>query len=435
VTGRIETITAPNGAGTTLSRDDFDRPADETSNDRGHTVYATDPAGNVTALTDARGITASYNFDALNRVIGVSYPNTAENVSYVYDSCSNGVGRLCRITDATGTTDLAYDAFGNVITHTRNELGVVYITRYAFDAGNRVLTVTTPGGKVVTYSRNAVGRILGISTTLNSTATTIVSGRTYRSDGLVKNQIFGNGVVESRLWNLRGELQSQTIGTLDSRTYGFDANGNRISLITSTANTVFSYDVLDRLNGVGATSLSYDPNGNRTSDNRGTYSYQASSNRLSTIPEGSLNLDPAGNTSSDGLGRTFTYANAGTLSSVSLFGTTVGTYSYDFRNLRSRKTSAAATTVFSRDFGGRIIAESDGSGGTLRTYIWDDGYQPIAQIDNIAGTERITYLHTDPLGTPVLGTDSTGKIVWKAPADPFGAGAPSEDPDIAASVR
>jgi uncharacterized protein RhaS with RHS repeats len=100
----------------------------------------------------------------------------------------------------------------------------------------------------------------------------------------------------------------------------------------------------------------------------------------------------------------------------------IGTYGYDYRNLRSRKTSASGTTVFSRDLGGRIIAESDGSGGTLRTYVWDDGYQPIAQIDNIGGTERITYLHTDPLGTPVLGTDSTGKIVWKASQDPFGAG-------------
>jgi len=78
---------------------------------------------------------------------------------------------------------------------------------------------------------------------------------------------------------------------------------------------------------------------------------------------------------------------------------------------------------------GRIIAESDNSGGTLRTYIWDDGYQPVAQIDNVSGAERVTYLHTDPLGTPVLGTDSAGKIVWKAPVDPFGAGAPSEDPD------
>jgi len=61
-----------------------------------------DAAGNVTSQTDARGITATYIYDALNRVTNIEYPGTVEDVSFTYDTaagCTNGIGRLCGITD------------------------------------------------------------------------------------------------------------------------------------------------------------------------------------------------------------------------------------------------------------------------------------------------------------------------------------------------
>jgi len=53
---------------------------------------------------DARGITATYGYDALNRLTSIQYPVTAEDVSYSYDQGANGVGRLTGIADASGTT-------------------------------------------------------------------------------------------------------------------------------------------------------------------------------------------------------------------------------------------------------------------------------------------------------------------------------------------
>jgi uncharacterized protein RhaS with RHS repeats len=48
-------------------RDGFGRVIQEASPDRGVTVYVYDPAGNLAAKTDARGVVTEYAYDALDR--------------------------------------------------------------------------------------------------------------------------------------------------------------------------------------------------------------------------------------------------------------------------------------------------------------------------------------------------------------------------------
>lgn len=79
-------------------------------------AHTHDPAGNVLTRTDARGITATFTHDALNRVTGITYPNPGENVALSYDTCTGGAGRLCGVSDATGARAYAHDANGNVLT-------------------------------------------------------------------------------------------------------------------------------------------------------------------------------------------------------------------------------------------------------------------------------------------------------------------------------
>jgi RHS repeat-associated protein len=55
--------------------------------------------------------------------------------------------------------------------------------------------------------------------------------------------------------------------------------------------------------------------------------------------------------------------------------------------------------------------------GVAYDYVWFAG-QPLAQIETTTGT--IHWYFNDHLGTPILQTDSTASVVWRAEYDPYG---------------
>ena len=43
-----------------------------------------------------------YSYDALDRLSGIDAPGTVDDIGYAYDTCPNGVGRLCTVTYGGG---------------------------------------------------------------------------------------------------------------------------------------------------------------------------------------------------------------------------------------------------------------------------------------------------------------------------------------------
>ncbi len=434
VNDRLKQVRAPNTATTQYTYDDLGNLLQEQSPDRGTLTYTYDAAGNVKTLTDARAVTASYTYDASNRLTHIDYPGTTEDVTYTYDTCAFGQGRLCTVQDESGTTAYAYDAFGNLAQQQKTELGVTYTTRYTHDAGNRLTAITYPDGRVLAYTRDAIGRIQSATLTINGIVTPIVTYRTYRADGLLTAQNFGNGLIETRSsYDLQGRLGEQRLGTLDARTYGYDANGN---LTAHPTLGVLNYDLLDRLSGEPGTAYTYDGNGNRQTANDVPYTYATASNRLIALDGLSLNRDAAGNLTAD-TNFTYTYNQAGRLATVSgkdRKGNPVllATYTYNAQGQRTRKTTPTATTVYHYDPAGNLITETTNSGTSIRAYVHFDR-MPVAQIDRVKSggttTDVPTYLYTDHLGTPRLGTNSQGTITWRNDGDAFAVAPPNEDPD------
>lgn len=428
-------VVSPNNAVTQYLNDDLGNRLRETSADRGTLDYTFDNAGNIRSVTDVRGVTVAYTYDAINRVTRVDYPGTAEDITYGYDTCSYGLGRLCTVQDASGSTAFGYDAFGNVLQVQRTELGTTHTTEYTYDAANRIASITYPGGRVVMYQRDSVGRIIAVTAPINGQMTYVVSGRTYRSDGLVKSQLFANGVNEVRDHNSRGLLLNQFIGNLDTWVYGYDANDNLMDLQTIPKVNRYGYDVRDRLTTdgfiteIGTPLVRYDNNGNRTSDITGFYTYTTSTNRMASSPEGSVTLDAAGNTTNIGT-RGFTYNNAGQLAESRLNGSVLASYVYNFRSLRSRKAGNTGTIVYHYDLQGRLLAETQPNGTLVRAYIWADDH-PIAQIDRNSsnGQETALYLHVDHQGTPRVASDVNQRVVWRWQGSAFGAIDVNQDPD------
>lgn len=432
VNDRLKGVSAPNGATTQYSYDDLGNLLQETSPDRGTLRYTYDASGNLLQQTDARGIAVTYAYDALNRLTNSVYPDSSENLTYTYDAdtdCAHGVGRLCTVQDAAGFSAFAYNGFGNLVTDRRTELSIAYTTRYAYDGGNRVTSITYPNGRQVSYTRDAQGNIQMANMSLGGITTSLLSAAIYHPDGLPTSRSFGNGLTDIRAYDTQGQLRELYLGSADTRLYGYDANGNLTALQSLPEVDSWSYDVLNRLKqenrnpGTAVTTLwTYDANGNRKTQNTGTYSYLAASNRLTTTPNGGITLDAAGNTTADGLGRSFQYNQAGQLSAVPSSG---ASYAYNHQRQRSRKIVGSEATVYHYDLAGNLLAETRVDGSLLRDYVYLDS-TPIAKIE--AG-ETLAYLHTDHLNTPRLATNPQGQIVWRWEGTAFGESFPKEDVD------
>jgi RHS repeat-associated protein len=69
-----------------------------------------------------------------------------------------------------------------------------------------------------------------------------------------------------------------------------------------------------------------------------------------------------------------------------------------------------------------LLAETESSSAATPPlayeYVWFAG-RPVAQIDVATGTSHFTF--TDHLGTPIIQTDSAGRIDWRAEYEPYGA--------------
>ncbi len=432
-----QSVTAPNQANTVYTHDDLGRRLTETSPDRGATAYSHDLAGNVTSLTDARGVTVTYNYDALNRMTGASYstdPSLA--VTYTYDTgtgCTNGTGRLCQVTDQSGTTHYGYDAYGNVTEHTKVELNVTYRTKYTYDNADRVLTLTYPDNRVATYTRDILGRITQVSYTVNGSTSILTQARTYRADGLLATQTVGSGLTESRTYDQQGRMTNWTLGG-ETRTYTYDANSNVQTRTLPTETRTYVYDPEDRLTedrltaGSGTTNtLVYDLNGNRTKLNTTAYLYTANTNRLTKVGTKVVTLDPSGNTTQDNLSYNYTYDAAGRLKEARSGKTLKGTYTYNHQHQRTRKVAGKTTTVYHYGLNGEILAETTPTGTLIRAYVHDDS-APIAQVTK-GTTDTLAYLHADAFGTPRIATDAARSMVWRYDGNAFGDTLPNEDPD------
>ncbi|MGH1541777.1 MAG: RHS repeat domain-containing protein [Arenicella sp.] len=458
VADQVIEVQAPNGATTQYNYDDLGNLLKEISPDRGTTTYTYDAAGNVISMTDARGITVNYQYDALNRLTQVSYPDTQENISYVYEDAAacpnNGVGRLCRVSNSAGSTTYQYDPWGNTVQvdtvqkKTNGDVIGSYTTHYVYDVGNRLIEQHNPSGLVLTYQRDAIGRVTQANSTWQGNTKTLISNRSYRADGQSKGHTLGNGIAETRTYDSQGRLIQQSLSGITDFNYTYDANGNVLSKqVTATATTAtFSYDPLNRLSAetgsVGQQQLTYDANGNRLNLNVNgdnyAHSYDVNSNRLNQLGPWNNTLDVVGNTLTDlGGGRLYSYNQRNQLSEFrNADDSLIVAYDYDYRNLRTHKEAqiggASGSNLlinYQYDLNGQVLERYFEGSVLQQSYVWLDG-APIAKIEITAtGQQNILYLVTDHLNTPRYGLNQAGAVTWLWDSDGFGRLPAVADPD------
>ncbi len=376
---QVENVNNPKSDITTYTYNAFGDVLTETSPDRGTREYSYDEAGNMVSMEDGRGVVSEYEYDDLNRIIEVKYPiDSSLNQTFTYDAtsgCGTGIGRLCSVTDAGGSSAYTYDDLGRVtdVTETRGALS--FTTSYGYDASGVLTSITLPSGREITYALNLNGQVLDIDVELDGVSKSVVSGIAYLPFGGIESMTYGNSIALTNLYNAAYQLTSKQHGTLMNESYSYDAAGN----ITAKGAKVYTFDDLYRLTYEDSDNYSYDAVGNRLSRNSDSYSYEIGSSVLDAINGTSLSTDVAGNVIAD-TSRNYAIDAAGHVRRVSDEGYDLGTYTYDANNQRTQKVANGVTTHYVHGAGGLLYGEYDDTGVMIREYVYLNG-QPIAQID------------------------------------------------------
>ncbi|PCJ34066.1 MAG: hypothetical protein COA75_14210 [Cellvibrionales bacterium] len=405
------------------------------SPDSGTSTYDYDGAGNRTATTDAKGQVFILSYDASNRPTFADAPGTAHDIQYTYDTCANGVEKLCALTRGANTTQYAYNGFGDVLSIDQDVqaatafVGSSFGVRY--DAAGRRQTITYPGNTRVSYGYDAMGNVNQLTLDRNGSITELVSAVVYEPFGPLKALSLGNGLARSI-----DHDQAYRITAINDPVYdvafNYDTNGNIIYQSRNVGDLDTGYDALDKLTtatgSVDSYVYSYDRNANRLSDTLNgtatTYVYDPFSNRLSQAGLDPVILDANGNTTQL-RGMTLDYSPDNRLIAAN-----DSNYGYNGIGERVLKASATATSVYLYGLQGQLMAELDGSGQIKKAYIYLNG-QAFAVLDYASDTAgELAYIHADHLGTPQGLTNQAGNIVWLADYSPFGLAIVDEDPDL-----
>jgi RHS repeat-associated protein len=340
-------------------------------------TYSHDSNGNLATLTDRKGQPTYTTYDALDRL---TQRTNADNstTTYTWDAGN----RLTQITDSiAGTITRIYDGLDRLISEATPEGSITY----TYDAAGRRTSMTVTGQPTVNYGYDNANRLTSVTQGAASV------GINYDGAGRRTVVTLPNGTrteysydAASRLTGLTYKNGTSTLGTV---TYGYDADGNRRVVGGSWARTGLpaavgsaTYNAGNQQLTFGERTLTYDLNGNLTSDGANTYAWDARDQLVSIT---------------------------GPLA--------VATFGYDGVGRRRMKTVGGSTTSFLHDGVNPVQEQYGASVATLLTGLGIDEFY--ARTDS-TGTQ--SYF-ADALGSTVALTDAAGAVESTYTYEPFGA--------------
>ena len=445
-------VTDPKGLETNYTYNGLSELLQLQSPDTGTTIHTYDSGGNRQTQIDARGVTATYGYDALNRLTGIAYPTASLNVVYTYDTVQPGCaagekfpkGRLVKLTDRSGTTRYCYDRFGELVRKTQVVNGKTFTVRYAYTKAGQLSRLTYPDGARADYTRDALGHATEVQVTPAGGATqTLLTQAAYAPFGPAIGWTYGDGRTLSRPLDLNYRPASVFDGNPGglSLAFGFDPVGNLDTLedgLQSQTLARYRYDALNRLDqtqdgptGIPIETYGYDATGNRSSlTNAGgttAYTYPGTSHRLSSVGAVARGYDANGNTTSiGGAARTFVYDNSNRMSQTKVNGSVRMNYVYNGKGEQVRRYLGTANTYTAYDEAGHWLGEYNTAGAPIQQAIWLDDL-PVGVV-----SDKLYSIEPDHLGTPRAVIDPTRNVAvwrWDLNGEAFGNTAPNQDPD------
>ena len=267
--GNMLNVLAPSGL-TQFTYDSMDRLKTRTDSLNKTENYFYNAAGALDHVTDRKSQTLTYGYDTLGRSVNVTYHDgslitlvldNTDRVTAINDSANGNISLTPNLQDLAqsetapqGSVSYSYNLAGQRLTMTGTGIpGVGYL----YDPAGRIRQITQ-GADIVTMDYDLAGRRKSLTLPNGVTGT-----YTYDADAQLVNLVYTKG--------------GTALGNL---AYDYDQAGRVIRTSGALARTGLPsalsqglYDANNRLTQWGAAALTYDDNGNMTSDGTNAYGW------------------------------------------------------------------------------------------------------------------------------------------------------------------
>jgi RHS repeat-associated protein len=348
-----------------------------------------------------------------SRLTSITYPN-GYALSYNYNTgLDSTISRLSSLSDSTGTLQsYSYLGLGTpvIVNDPQPGIELTYVQQTGDSHAN------TDGGDQYT-GLDRFGRVIDqfwLNTSTGTATDRFQYGYDQDSNVLYRSNLVNTSFSE--LYHANGssngydglnQLTAFARGTLNSTndtisspsatdSWSMDAAGN----FTSVGGTSETNNKQNEATAFGSATLTYDANGNLTTDQNGKTLVYDAWDRLVAYKNGGTTLETL---SYDGLGRQIV-TNAGTATDLY--------YSDQWQVLEERVGGqATAHYVWGPLYTDQLVLRDSGSGGTLSQRIWvqQDANWNVTALVNGSGSvvERYAY---DPYGTVVVLSSAWGSL-------------------------
>ena len=380
-----------------------------------------DQNGNLTSLTHFNGVTTTYIYDNLNRLLSRATQGEAA-VSFTYTS----TGKRQTMTDASGTTTYSYDSMDRLIAKATPE-GTL---SYTYDAAGNLASMNSnnTNGVSVAYSYDDLNRLTSVvDANLPGAGTTTYS---YDSATNLGTTTYPNGIQTTFAYDQLNRVSS-AVSQVSGYSYQRGPTGNLTNVVELNGRSVnWTYDGIYRLTNEsvandptknnGTVSYGLDPVGNRLSE----------SSSLNGIPSGSWGFnaddevsiesyDANGNVIASG-GKTFAYDSENHL--VSMNGGAVQIIYDGDGNRVAKSVSGAVTRYLVDDLNptgySQVVEELSGASVVARQYTY--GLQRISQNQPVSNTWTVSFYGYDGSSNVRNLSNSAGAVTDTYDCDAFG---------------
>ena len=406
---------------------------------------------------DARNVRTCMQYDNLNRLTQKNYSDGTPTANFFYDQTSaygvtlaNTIGRKSSETTASPNPTagvFSYDQLGRVTingqcTPLNCSSNTVYPLTYVYDFAGDMTSSTNGQSNTYGYTYNVAQRLLTMTSNAPHSPTTMFSAALYNAAGSLLSATLGNTIPETRTYDARLRLASINDGTVYNvmipASGGYAPNSNILIANDSVnGNWTYAYDDFNRLLSASATgqayTYDYDRYGNRWHQN-GPHLDSRGFDANNRIVSGSgVTYDANGNTTSDG----------------------TTNYTYDAENrLTSATNSSRGLTCYVYNAEGQRVRKNYGTVGTCASFTQstpnDYLYDLSGHLINIIGIRNEVFardrhlasytfsttffMHADWLGTERARSNISGASYATCTSLPFGdwltcAGGSDPSPD------